>query len=150
MCERRELGDAVIAACIARQSGSACSLRFDVGGSAVAEHDAALFEQAAFVLGRSYLHFDCTRASIDRTGEFDEHAVANHLDYPAVMLIDKRADNLAAPRLECGERAGLILLHEPAVADDIGGQDSGKATLDAFLDHCGGLPLESAVPVDSS
>ncbi len=50
----------------------------------------------------------------------------------------RRADN-AAVGFEGGERALLIPAHEPGVPNHIGGQDSGKPTLNAFLDHVGPL-----------
>ena len=51
-----------------------------------------------------------------------------------------------APRLEGRQRARLIVLHETAVADHVGGEDGGEAALDAFFGHKMRLPFENAVP----
>ena len=43
---------------------------------------------------------------------------------------------------ESGERASLVLPHQPAVADNIGGQYGGKPALENVLDHSGSCPSE--------
>ncbi len=45
------------------------------------------------------------------------------------MLGDLGIDQLGAVRLEARKRAGLVRLHEAAVADHVGGEDSGKLAL---------------------
>jgi len=40
-----------------------------------------------------------------------------------------------APGLERGQRAGLIGLHQPAVADHIDGEDGGQTALSAPIGH---------------
>src|SRR5207247_2081459 len=61
---------------------------------------------------------------VDRTGH--EHATG-----PA----DERQDH-ALMRLEVAHRGGLVLVHEPAVAGDIGGKNGGEPTVEeALLGH---------------
>ena len=56
-------------------------------------------------------------------------AIAHELDDAAVLLGNPDIDKLLAVRLERSERARLILFHEAAVANHIGGQDGGEAAL---------------------
>src|SRR5207248_9012400 len=46
-----------------------------------------------------------------------------------------RLKGFAAPRLECGDGAGFVQLHQSAVADHIGGQDCGETALGALFGH---------------
>ncbi len=48
-------------------------------------------------------------------------------------------------RLKRNQGAGLVVLHEAAVADYIGGQNGSKATLDAFFGHPGRRLSKDAV-----
>ena len=68
-------------------------------------------------------------------GELHQNTVAHQLEDPAVMFGQDRLQNVSAASLQRGQRAGLVNLHQPAVADHIGGQNGGKATLDAFFGH---------------
>ena len=77
-------------------------------------------------LGHAPLQLESTADGIHRTGEFDQHPVAHDLDQPAAMLADHRLENLPAAQLEGGERAGLVRLHQAAVADHVGQHDSGE------------------------
>src|SRR5581483_12180750 len=53
----------------------------------------------------------------------------------AVMLRDRRVDQLAAMRLERIQRPDLVGAHQPAVADHIGSENRGEPAL-----HCRLLP----------
>ena len=44
-----------------------------------------------------------------------------------MMLDDERLEDLLAPLRERRQGAGLVELHQPAVADHVGGKDSGEA-----------------------
>ena len=55
--------------------------------------------------------------------ELDQHAVAGGLDDAALVLGDGRIDQLDPMGLETRERARLVGLHQPAVADHVGGED---------------------------
>ena len=57
------------------------------------------------------------------------------LTIAAVVLGDERLDELLAVRLQPGERASLVALHEPAVADHVGRQDGGEPPLDPCCRH---------------
>ena len=46
-----------------------------------------------------------------------------------------RPKKLASMPLQSGERTLFIRAHQPAVADHIGGENGGQATLGAFLGH---------------
>ena len=65
--------------------------------------------------------------------ELDQHAVAGELDDAPPMLGDLGVDQLLAMRLERRERGGLVDAHEAAVADHIGGQNSGQTAFHAHL-----------------
>ena len=54
------------------------------------------------------LHLDGAVQRIDHAGELDQHAVAGGLDDAAAVLGDLRVDELAAQRLQPGERAVLV------------------------------------------
>ena len=58
----------------------------------------------------------------DDRAEFDQCAVAGSLDDAPAMLGDQRGGG-SAMFAQCLCRAGLICPHQPAVADDIGGED---------------------------
>ena len=62
-----------------------------------------------------------------------------------MVLGDQRLEDFRAARLEGGQRARLVGLHQSAVADYISGQNGGKAALGAFFGHVEPLPLEAAV-----
>ena len=53
--------------------------------------------------------------------ELDQHAVAGGLDDAAAVLGDGRIDELEPVGLEPRKRARLVDLHQPAVADHVGG-----------------------------
>jgi len=58
---------------------------------------------------------------------------------------NQRLQYLLSPGLQRDHRASLVLLHKPAVADDIGGEDGDQAALDAFFGHLARLFLENTV-----
>ena len=61
--------------------------------------------------------------------------VAHELDDAPPVLGDERVDELPAVCLEALERAGLVALHQPAVADHVGRQDGGQPPLDPRCRH---------------
>src|ERR1700694_1643455 len=69
---------------------------------------------------------------------------AHQLEDAALMLGNLRLDQLFAIRAQAFESPRLILFHEPAIADQVSGQDGSKAALGAFLHHVV-LPSENAV-----
>ena len=68
---------------------------------------------------------------VDHARELDQHAVARELDDAALVLGDLAVCHLAPMRLERGQRPGLVVAHQPAVADHVGGKDRGQSSF-----HC--------------
>src|SRR5215469_15529507 len=64
-------------------------------------------------------------------GELDQHPVAHHLDDTRMIFDDERLEDFLASLRERSQRAGLVELHQSAVADDVRDKDGGEATL-----HC--------------
>jgi hypothetical protein len=62
---------------------------------------------------------------VDHARELRQHAVAHQLDHAPAIGRHPGVDQLAAERLEGAERARLIGLHQPRVADYIGSQYGG-------------------------
>ena len=55
--------------------------------------------------------------------EFDQHAVASGLDDSAAVFRDGRIDEFDPMGLETRECSRLVDLHQPTVADHVGGED---------------------------
>ena len=77
---------------------------------------------------------------VDGAGELDQHAVAHQLYETAAMFRQQWLDDGLVPERQGSERAGLVDLDQPAVADHIGGQNGGETTMDARFDHIRRLP----------
>ncbi len=60
---------------------------------------------------------------IDDAAEFDQRAVAHHLDDAAVPGGDGRVERLAPDLPERGDRAGLVGAHHRGIAGNVGGED---------------------------
>jgi hypothetical protein len=71
----------------------------------------------------------------DDASELDQRAVACQLDDAAAMLGDLGLDDLLAQCFEPGVRAGLVLAHEPTVADHVGGEDRGELAFELLRSH---------------
>src|SRR5258707_5461346 len=56
------------------------------------------------------------------------------------MLLVLWIDQLAAKQLEAGERALFVRTHQPAIAGNIGGKDSGELTFGLIWGHWGRVP----------
>ena len=93
-----------------------------------AELDPLLLRDLGVALGHSLLHVDRATHRIDDARKFDQQPVAGGLDDAAAMLFDLRVAQLAADRLQRGERAFLVRPHEPGIAHDIGGQDRSETS----------------------
>jgi hypothetical protein len=65
----------------------------------------------------------------------DDHPVAHQLDDAALMLREQRIDHPRPQVANGGERARLVLLDQPRVADDVRGHDCGEAAFDARRCH---------------
>ena len=64
---------------------------------------------------------------VHRAAELDQHAIAHDLHDAPAMGADGRLENRCPPLRQGSKRAGLIRLHEAAVADHIGDEDGGQA-----------------------
>jgi hypothetical protein len=76
------------------------------------------------VVARAQRRLDLGRAAhrVDRARELGEHRVAGRVEHAAAMLHEHRVEDLAVAA-EDAQRAFLVRLHHPAVADDVGHQD---------------------------
>jgi hypothetical protein len=79
-----------------------------------------------------------------RARKFDQHAVAGRTHDAAAVLGDLRIDQLRADLPQPGMRAGLVALHEPRIADDVGDDDRGELAVDG---HGGKLGRARAPPI---
>ncbi len=71
------------------------------------------------------MHFDCAANRVHDAAKLDDASVAGALDDAAVMGGDGGVDEVAAQTPETREGAILVGAGKPAVADDVGHQDSG-------------------------
>ena len=88
-----------------------------------AESDALLLGQLPLALGHAPLD---RRGALDRiynASELDQHAIAHELDDATVVLGDLRLDEIFAEGLQARVGPRLVARHEPAVADNVGGQN---------------------------
>jgi hypothetical protein len=81
-------------------------------------------------LGRTRLDLDRAAYGVDDARELAQEAVAHQLDDPPAVLGQEGLDQLLPARLESLQGAGLVALHQPAVADHVGHQDGGEPPLD--------------------
>ena len=100
-----------------------------------AQYDLPVLRQAGVGRFHGLLQNDRALDRVDGAGELDQHAIAHHLDDAATMPGNRGLEHFPSPALESGERAGLVQLHEAAVADHIGGQNGGKTALGALFGH---------------
>jgi hypothetical protein len=81
------------------------------------------------------LDFDGTAPSVYRARELDQDSVTRSLNDTAAMFGDFGFEELAPVRVEALQRALFVCTHEPAVADDIAGEDGSKPAFDSRLCH---------------
>ncbi len=86
-------------------------------------------------LGHSPLNEQGAAHRVDDARELDQGAVAHQLDDASLVLGDERVDQLLSQRLQAGERAILVPLHEPGVADHVRRQDGREPPLDPCRRH---------------
>src|SRR6516164_1999035 len=91
-----------------------------------AELDAPIGRHLGVSLGHLALNLDSATHRVDDAGELDEQAVAGGFYNAAPVLLDLRIAQLAADRLQFGERAFLVRPHQPRIARNIGGEDRGE------------------------
>src|SRR5208337_3270598 len=82
--------------------------------------DAVLY---AFFGRQADVAFGHAELNIDHAAELDKHTVAGALDHPAAVNGDCRVDEVAAQRAQSSQNPFFVGTGEPAVTDDVGGQD---------------------------
>jgi len=90
-----------------------------------AKPHAATLSHPFVALGHQGLNLDRTLGGADDTGELSQYAVAGGVDDPPPVPADQRQDH-ALMGLEVAHGGGLVRVHEPAVARDIGGKNGGE------------------------
>ena len=69
------------------------------------------------------LNLGSAQHGVGDAAEFDQHTVAGGLDDAAMVLGNGRIDEFDPVSLETRKRPRLVNLHEPAIADHVGGKD---------------------------
>jgi hypothetical protein len=81
------------------------------------------------------LQIDGTLNGIDGTRELYEDAIASNLKDAAVVFRNERLQYFVTAGLQYFQCACLVLLHETAVSNDIGGQYGGETAMSGFFPH---------------
>ena len=92
-------------------------------------------ETSAFAPRHPALNLGGAGHRVDDAVELDQHAVAGRLDDAAAVLGDGGIDELEAMGLEARERPRLVDLHQPAVADHVGGEHRCESSLGSARFH---------------
>ena len=100
-----------------------------------AELDMPVLGHSGVALQHAALDLDRAARRVEDTAEFDQEAVAHHLEDAAVVFGDGGIEELAAVLLQGTHRPLFISLHEAAVAHHIGRQYGGKPTLNRLFSH---------------
>src|SRR5947208_2663164 len=85
------------------------------------------------------LNVDGAFHGVDDAAELDKGTVTHELEDAPAMLAHQGHQDIVAARPQLRHRARIILLHEAAVADDVGGKNGGETALRPFLGHFGRL-----------
>ena len=91
-----------------------------------AELDAPVGRHVGIAPPHAVLDLDGGAHSVSYAVELDQQAVASGLDDAAIVLFDDGIDELDAMGPEASERAALVHLHEPTVADHVRRHDRRK------------------------
>jgi hypothetical protein len=100
-----------------------------------AERDAPALRNAGIALGQAPLNLHGTAHRIHYACKLHQHPIAGGFHDVAAMLLDLGINQRAAVRLQLGERAFLVCVHEPDVAGNICGQDRCQPALGVRLFH---------------
>ena len=103
-----------------------------------AQHDLAILWLIVVCGRHAVLQIDGALHGVDCAAKLDQHTISSNFENPALMLGNEGLKHLLPPGLKRSQRIGFVLLHQPAVANDIGGQYRGKAT--SLFGHWGCLP----------
>ena len=85
--------------------------------------------------GSSLLHRDRAGHGVDRARELDQYPVARGFDDASAAGSDGRVDELTTTGPQHVQRADLVGAHQPAVTDDIRGQNGREPAFDRRLAH---------------
>ena len=96
---------------------------------AKAKLNSLCFRRALIVASRSPLDRGGALDGVYYACELDQRAVTHELDDAAMELFYSRINQFPTAGLQSRQRAYLILAHKAAVANHIGSQDCGKASL---------------------
>jgi len=91
-----------------------------------AKAHASMLRHGLIARGHHGLDLDRAFGSTDDAGKFGEDAITGGVDDPTSVTGDQRQDR-ALMRLEVAHGGGLVFVHEPAVASDVGGEDGGES-----------------------
>jgi hypothetical protein len=109
-----------------------------------AQLDAPVGGLAGIALCHSALLRDSAAGGVHGAAELDQNAVAGPLDDPAAVLCNRRLQQFAAMGVEPGERPFLVGPHQPAVADNIPGENGSKPPLHTMFGHGASAPHTDA------
>jgi hypothetical protein len=90
-----------------------------------AKPHAATLGHPLVALGHHGLDLDRTLRRADDAGKLSHDAIAGGVDDPPTVPADERQDH-GLMGLEVAHGGGLVLVHEPTVARDIGGKNGGE------------------------
>src|SRR5262249_1579612 len=85
------------------------------------QYDVLAFRRIAISSSHGLLQLDGTLHGVNSARELDQYAITRDLEDAAPVLSDQRLKDFLTTRLERGQRACLVGLHQPAVANHIGG-----------------------------
>jgi hypothetical protein len=102
-----------------------------------AEQNAPILGHVHVATGHFRPHVERVADGVDRARKLHQGAIAGGLDDPAAVLRELRVQKFGAQRLDPRQSPGLVGLHQPRVADDVGHHDHGKLSLNALF----GYPL---------
>ncbi|MCY1231172.1 hypothetical protein D9M72_436100 [compost metagenome] len=100
-----------------------------------AEFDPPVLRHVAVAPLHALLDLDRAFDRIGHALELDQHSVAGGLDQPALVLGDRRIDELDAVGSEPRKRARFVGFHQPTVAGHIGRQHCGESLLHGLAKH---------------
>ena len=91
--------------------------------------DALILGEALVPLPHAALDVGGAFDRIDDAGELGQKPIAHQLEDCAVTGRDRRLDQFRPVGLKSFEGSSLVLFHQAAVADDVGGEDCGELSL---------------------
>ncbi len=109
-----------------------------------AQEDVLIVGHARVLRLHRLLQVDGAFHGVDDAGVLDKDAIAHDLEDSPAMLRDQWHQDIVPARPQQRHRSGFILLHEPAVADHVGGKNGGETALGAFFSHVAGILSDPA------